>query len=77
MEAYPKGEAVYCPASIACHFLRNVCYGGPGRGQKSLLRLEGPAWFSRERVRVVVSPEWFEAGSQCSLGTGSQQREPR
>ena len=56
VEAYSKGETVYCPASTACHFLRNVCYGGPGRGQKSLLILEDPAWFSRGRGRVVVSP---------------------
>ena len=70
-------EAVYCPASTACHYLCNACYGEPGRGKKSVLRLEGPAWFSRGRVRVVVSPEWFGAGAQYSLGAGLQQRGPR
>ena len=73
MKAYSRGEVVYCPASTACHYLCDACYGEPGRGQKSVLRLEGPAWFSRERVRVVVSPEWFAAGAQCLLGTGLQQ----
>ena len=74
---YSRGEANYHPVSTACHYLCDTCYGGPGRGHKSALRLEGPTWFSRERVRLVVGFEWFAAGAQCSLGAGLQQRGPR